>query len=355
MIELCPFCGGTLKADGKGYLCSNCSTKIDSAEELERFKPKKKTSQTVINQTVVEKQVDHGVDVFDTNIKGVLEITWSDGQYKHSGSGSLVTKDGFAITNTHVVTSEDGRSCEKVNVKICGKKVSADVIRLGDSKHGDGDGVDLALIKLSNVPNDATIMRFETFDNVKNGERVFVIGNSLGHGTCITSGIVSDKVRNVNGKLLMMTDCAINGGNSGGPIFNEKGLVIGTVVSGITAAEGMNFAIPSNTVMEFIQSILDIRQMQMIPEKANPYDDPTHFSGEYRGPGTPLPSTIPKIPGGRFWGIGQKAPKENIPGGRFEGLRKKEKAIAPCPRCDSDNTFVENGIFICLDCDFEGG
>ena len=52
--------------------------------------------------------------------------------------------------------------------------------------------------------------------------------------------------------MLMMTDCAVNGGNSGGPIFNEKGVAIGVIVSGITAAEGMNFAIPMDTVKEFI-------------------------------------------------------------------------------------------------------
>ena len=52
--------------------------------------------------------------------------------------------------------------------------------------------------------------------------------------------------------MLLMTDCAVNGGNSGGPMFDEKGLIIGTIVSGITGAEGMNFAIPANTVIDFV-------------------------------------------------------------------------------------------------------
>jgi serine protease Do len=202
---------------------------------------------------------DQGVDVFDMNINSVLEITWEDSQYKHSGSGFLISMDGYAITNTHVVTHENGRSCGQVSVRICGENTTAEVLKLGDNHHGDGNGVDLALIKLARVPSRAVTVRFERSENVRNGERVFVIGNSLGYGTCITSGIVSDRQRNVNGKMLLMTDCAVNGGNSGGSIYNEKGMVIGAIVSGITSAEGMNFAIPANTVMDFIRQNSNLR------------------------------------------------------------------------------------------------
>ena len=203
-------------------------------------------------QRSVVEQRDHGVDVFESNVNGVLEIQWSDSRYTHSGSGLLITNDGYAITNAHVVTHSDGRSCGTVSVRISGETVTASVVKLGDSQHGSGSGVDLALIKLSRVPRGAKTLTFEDFSNVRIGERVFVIGNSLGHGTCITNGIVSDKTRNVNGKMLLMTDCAVNGGNSGGPIFNDKGLVIGVIVSGITDAEGMNFASPASTVQAFI-------------------------------------------------------------------------------------------------------
>ena len=257
---------------------------------------------------------------------------------------------------------------------MCNESVTADVLKLGDNSHGEGKGVDLALIKLSRVPSKATVVKFENFEKVKNGERIFVIGNSLGYGTCITSGIVSDRLRNVNGKMLLMTDCAINGGNSGGPIFNEKGLVIGAVVSGITSAEGMNFAIPANQVLYFIEASNSGQdKYQMVKNKPNPYgepSEPTFYAGEYRGPGTPPPRVNEGEQGGRFWGIGVSAPAPERPGGRFEGLPStnvpripmpppisvptKGKALAPCPRCDSWNTEVENGIFVCLDCDFEG-
>lgn len=194
-----------------------------------------------------------GADIYEKNINGVLEITWTQGTSMFSGSGFLISRDGYCITNAHVVTSEDGRSCGTVNVKMAGEKVSAKVLVLGDKNHGLGRGVDLALIKLDRVPRGAKPLEFEDFGNVRIGESVYVIGNSLGYGTCITSGIVSDKERNVSGKSLLMTDCAVNAGNSGGSIFNQKGRVIGAIVSGITSAEGMNFAIPSATIRAFLQ------------------------------------------------------------------------------------------------------
>ena len=57
----------------------------------------------------------------------------------------------------------------------------------------------------------------------------------------------------VEGNKLLMTDCAVNSGNSGGPIFNESGRVIGAIVSGMSGAEGMNFAIPADAVINFMK------------------------------------------------------------------------------------------------------
>ena len=253
MNRLCQYCAGELKTEGAGYKCISCGSIFTEDEVIPKRRPV--ATRGYAAETPVTPKSDCGVDVFASNVNGVLEIAWSDSQYIHSGSGFLISADGYAVTNTHVVTHEDGRSCNQVDVRVCGETVSADVVKLGDDHHGEGKGVDLAVIKLSRVPANAKVLKFESFDNVRIGESVFVIGNSLGHGTCITAGIVSDRLRNVNGKMLMMTDCAINGGNSGGPIFNEKGLVIAAVVSGITSAEGMNFAIPSSTIMRFLQNV----------------------------------------------------------------------------------------------------
>lgn len=244
-MKHCTSCGGDLITIGNNYMyCSYCGNAYDK-DDTTKTKP--------IDKNDI-KQFDTGVNVFDENISSVLEIRWTNGTYLCSGSGFLISSDGYAITNTHVVTDENGNSYGEVEVSVGDTLTSATVIKLGDNKHGLGDGIDLALIKLKQVTGSENPVHFADFENVKNGEQVFVIGNSLGYGTCITSGIVSDKLREVNGKMLLMTDCAVNGGNSGGPMFNARGEVIAVIVSGITGAEGMNFAIPADDVIEFINN-----------------------------------------------------------------------------------------------------
>ncbi len=260
----CKNCGADLTENGGIYKCRFCGKQYTENDLKSAPAPAPSAgnvryespgaSGVSSRASVNSAPMDHGADIFESNVPGVLEIQWSDDQYIHSGSGLLITSDGYALTNTHVVTHETGESCEEVIVRLCGESIRAYVVALGDDKHGSGRGVDLALIKLDRVPNPAKTLVFDDFNNVRIGERVFVIGNSLGYGTCMTNGIVSDKCRNVNGRMLMMTDCAINGGNSGGPIFNDRGLVIGVIVSGITEAEGMNFAIPADTVMGFLHN-----------------------------------------------------------------------------------------------------
>ncbi len=241
----CKMCGGECKAVNGGYKCLWCGAEFTEADLAAR-----KTTVSEVKTRAADK--NSGADLFEKSVNGVLEIRWQDNKSIYSGSGFLISSDGYAITNTHVVTTESGTSCGNVSVKLADENVTAKVVALGDNMHGSGRGVDLALIKLNKIPAGIAVLKFADSDKVRNGEKVYVIGNSLGYGTCITSGIVSDKLRPVNGKNLLMTDCAVNGGNSGGPIFNESGLVIGAVVSGIPSAEGMNFAIPSSQIKEFI-------------------------------------------------------------------------------------------------------
>lgn len=240
----CKVCNGDCEAIGGGkYRCLFCGSVFSEAEA------------PAAARSVVTPKSDSGANVFEQNIGGILEICWHDERCVYSGSGFLISGDGYAITNTHVVTYENGTSCGNVTVKLNGQSISASVVALGDRLHGSGNGVDLAILKLSHLPYGAKVLEFENFANVRIGEQVYVIGNSLGFGTCITSGIVSDKARPVNGKMLLMTDCAVNGGNSGGPIFNGNGKVIGAIVSGIDKAEGMNFAIPVSSIMEFLNNL----------------------------------------------------------------------------------------------------
>lgn len=252
MAVKCIQCGGSCREIGNGeYECEFCGATFSKEELVLAFK----------KQSIPETEnTDSGVDVFDKNINGILEIMAAGKKSSWAGSGYIVSENGFAITNAHVAADSDGQPCRKMVVRVCKQEIPAMVVAIADDKAGRGNGVDLALIKLAKMPPEARSLSFEIFSNVRNGEKVFVIGNSLGDGTCITSGIVSDKRRVLGGKELLMTDCAINGGNSGGPIFNEKGLVIGTICSSRIKADGsdtkgMNYAVPCDIVQQFIEQV----------------------------------------------------------------------------------------------------
>lgn len=243
-MKKCLVCGGSCEEVGNRYVCEYCGKSFSESD----FEPKRKPQAQASTAGA-----DLGAEIYENNIGGVLEITVRVGRGVGSGSGYLISSDGYAITNSHVVLhgNEVVRQC---NVKLCGENVTAQVIAVGARGEGDFCTVrDLALIKLNRVPSGAVPMRFGDYNKLRIGERMFVIGNSLGYGTCITSGIVSDKGR---GGLLMY-DCSTNPGNSGGPVYNSEGKIIGTHVAGQRVesgekAQGMNKAIPVSDVEEFL-------------------------------------------------------------------------------------------------------
>ena len=240
-MKKCKVCGGMCDTIGDGrYMCDCCGATYTEDD----FKTKKETSREGT------KDSDMGADIFEKNVNGVLELSVSNGR----ASGYLISDDGYALTNAHAVSLDNGRSCGQCTVKCAGESVSARVVAMGTENNDEHTtNKDLALLKLSRVPNKATPLKFGDYDKVRTGERIFVIGNSLGAGTCITSGIVSDKDRHSQ----LMYDCATNPGNSGGPVFNADGLVIGTHVAGTSPngfkAQGMNYAIPCSAVFTFLR------------------------------------------------------------------------------------------------------
>ena len=249
MAVKCIHCGGPCSEKGGEYECEFCGATFGKGE----LAPASVKHATVAG--------DSGADVFEKNINGILEISCAGRKGSWSGSGYIFSENGYAITNAHVAADEvDGKPCKKMVVRVCNQTIPATCVALADDRAGNGNGIDLAIIKLAQMPAKATALSFEEPDKLRNGEPVYVIGNSLGQGTCITSGIISDKARNIGGLNYIMTDCAVNGGNSGGPIFNQKGLVIGTITlqgrthSG-TDAEGMNYAIPAKIVQQFIEKV----------------------------------------------------------------------------------------------------
>lgn len=249
--------------------CKGCGMEVVSANGVCPYcgSPLSITSPTMSTKTQSTQPVRasaDGVDVFDKSIGGVIEVYTEYG----SGSGFLISKTGYALTNTHVVVDDKNRPCKRIIVSLNGNKLNAKVIEIGDDKGGAGNGVDLAVLKLEQLPAGAAPLQFDDSSKVRNGETVFAIGNSRGDGTCITSGIVSDRMRLFGSKYYVMTDCAINPGNSGGPLLNAKGKVIGVNTQvridenlkkelGLTImTDGMKYSIPSNEAKRFVEKYL---------------------------------------------------------------------------------------------------
>jgi serine protease Do len=168
------------------------------------------------------------------------------------GSGFVIHEDGYVITNFHVVENETQLSVHifrKAGGVFRNEKIE-DVHIIAVNPF-----VDLALIKFE-VPEDLdiTVMHLAEGRPLTEGDVVFAIGNPLGLERTVSRGIISKKNRAEQGLTYVQTTTQINPGNSGGPLFNERGEVIGVTNMGYLFAEGLNFAIPINYVIDFLKN-----------------------------------------------------------------------------------------------------
>jgi len=154
------------------------------------------------------------------------------------GSGFIISSDGYILTNNHMVTE-----AEKVEIELTdGRKFTAKIV-------GADPDSDVAVVKIDaeNLPS----LELDDSDTLEVGEWVLAIGNPLGLSHTVTAGIVSAKGRGVglaDIENFIQTDAAINRGNSGGPLINLDGKVVGinTAIVGATGNIGIGFAIPIN-------------------------------------------------------------------------------------------------------------
>ncbi len=176
------------------------------------------------------------------------------------GSGFIVSKDGYILTNNHVVTREDRRTpVDRVTVHLLdNRSFRAKVV-------GNDPTTDVAVLKID--ARDLPVLPLGNDRNARVGEWVLAIGNPLGFDFTVTAGIISAKGRNLNGLNqsryaigdLIQTDAAINQGNSGGPLVNQRGEVIG-MNSAIASPTGVNagygFAIPITLAKRVMDDII---------------------------------------------------------------------------------------------------
>ena len=154
------------------------------------------------------------------------------------GSGFIIDKDGYILTNNHVV-----EGAEEIKVKLAdGREFKAKVV-------GRDSKTDLALIKISSLFRSLPVLPLGDSDTIRVGDWVIAIGNPFGLGHTVTQGIISATGRVIGSGQYddyLQTDAPINPGNSGGPLIDMKGEVIGINSAIIASGQGIGFAIPSN-------------------------------------------------------------------------------------------------------------
>lgn len=175
------------------------------------------------------------------------------GKVASSGSGVVVSQDGYVVTNHHVIKDAD-----KIEVVLSNSKKTYVANLIGEDPSSD-----LALLKIE--ANSLTPIVFTNSDDVKIGQWVLAVGNPFNLTSTVTAGIVSAKGRNINIvnnqfpiESFIQTDAAINPGNSGGALVNMRGELVGvnTAIASKTGSYvGYGFAIPANIVGKIIEDL----------------------------------------------------------------------------------------------------
>jgi serine protease Do len=166
------------------------------------------------------------------------------------GSGFLLNREGFLVTNFHVIEGETQISVEVYHQRSgqLERRTYKDIRIIALNKFAD-----LALLRIEDeAASDFVTVPLAPADALAVGDRVFAIGSPLGLERTVTEGIVSTKTRQVEGGLYLQTTAQINPGNSGGPLFNLRGEVVGVTNMKLLFAEGLGFAIPVRAVREFL-------------------------------------------------------------------------------------------------------
>ena len=216
--------------------------------------------------------------IYDGAKNAVTYIVADTAQGQATGSGFVISKDGLIVTNDHVV---EGATRVQVKVGTNGKAQDATVVGADPSR-------DLALLKVDG--NNLSTLSLGDSSSVGVGDAVYAIGNPFGLDHTFTTGIVSALQRNLqapDGATIsgaIQTDAALNPGNSGGPLLDSAGQVIGVNAQIETGSQngaeggnvGIGFAIPSSTVKAFVQEAKDGKlapqqsQEQQQPDQQQP-------------------------------------------------------------------------------------
>jgi S1-C subfamily serine protease len=217
-----------------------------------------------MNATALTPEEANNIELYRRLAPGVVNITstvlerdffFNVVPRQGAGSGSIIDRNGYILTNHHVI--EDAR---KLEVTLANnKKYTATFI-------GSDADTDLAVIKIDAPGRDLTVIPMGSSADLQVGQKVMAIGNPFGLGQTLTTGVISSVGRTLRagtGALvedIIQTDASINPGNSGGPLIDSSGKMIGintAIFSPTGASVGIGFAIPVDTAKRVIKELID--------------------------------------------------------------------------------------------------
>jgi serine protease Do len=218
-----------------------------------------------VKNTAIRTQKNPFAELFYGNGSGTRKF-----EQVGTGSGVIISSDGYIVTNNHVIDS-----ASEIEITLNNKKkYKAELI--GTDKEND-----IALLKI-NAETDLPYVPFANSDTIKVGEWVLAVGNPYNLTSTVTAGIVSAKGRDLEGNTaidsFIQTDAAVNPGNSGGALVNTKGELVGinTAISSKTGSfVGYSFAVPSNIAKKIIDDLLEygVVQEAVIGIRFSPVDN----------------------------------------------------------------------------------
>jgi S1-C subfamily serine protease len=203
------------------------------------------------SQTIVSVAQKSSMAVGNVMVTPITGPKGADGKAiaQGAGSGFLMSAEGLIVTNSHVVT---GAAAIHVALQD-GRSFAAELL-------GDDPATDLALLKISGDP--FSYISFSDSDKLQVGQIAVALGNPFGFQYSLTAGVVSAlgrSLRTASGRLIddvIQTDAALNPGNSGGPLLNSSGYVIGVNTAIIKPAQGICFAVSSNLAQYVVSNLI---------------------------------------------------------------------------------------------------
>ena len=256
--------GSTSNNSGSNTNSNNLNTGYVSQTSLSNYSDTSVYAANKILPSIVGIKVEYNVN----SLISMFGRQTQNSTATASGSGIIISEDGYILTNNHIVSSSSSESyyevseATKVTVTLFNDKTEYEAKIIGKDEQ-----TDLAVIKIEKT--GLSKAEFADSDSVKVGEFAMAVGNPLGMQSSITCGVISAVNREVtdsDGKkfTLIQTDAAINSGNSGGALVNSEGKVIGinTLKLSGTGIEGMGFAIPINSTTDITSQLIQYSKVK---------------------------------------------------------------------------------------------